>query len=348
MLLVDPVFDPPASNAEDAPCNELAPGMEVAGFRILDQIGEGSMAAIFRAVHMAHGHTVALKALAPEYCSRPEAVRRFAREIQVVRRARHPNVLEISDLVHGGDHPPLLVMELLSGEDLAALVARKGAVPPRMALEVFVQVCDALAAMHSRSVVHRDLKPGNIFLVGGGDDPMPIVKVLDFGLAKFMYEEDPFLHTRTGCAVGTPEYMPPEQIRGLKVDERIDIYAVGAILYELLTGHPPFYGGSVFDLVEKALNDPVAPPSSELPWDRKGEVPPLLDDIVLRCLEKDPERRIQSAAELRGWLIACRDEQPVTLPPLARPRPAWHWALAGLAAAALALVLVLVAWLLLR
>lgn len=320
--------------------------MEVAGFRLLDQIGEGSMASIFRAEHLALGHVVAIKALQPEYCNRPEAVRRFAREIQVVRRARHPNVLEISDLVLGGEHPPLLVMELLRGEDLAELMARRGSVSVPVAVEIFVQVCDALAAMHSRSVVHRDLKPSNIFLVGGGDDPMPIVKVLDFGLAKFLYEEDPFLHTRTGCAVGTPEYMPPEQIRGLKVDERIDIYAVGAILYELLTGDPPFHGGSVFDLVEKALSDPVAPPSSKLPLDRRGEVSPLLDDLVVRCLEKKPERRSQSAAELRDWLIACRDDQPVSLPPLVRPRPPWLWAAGALAAAAVALGLA--AWLVLR
>jgi serine/threonine protein kinase len=313
-------------------------GAEIGGFRLCEVIGRGSMASIFRAEHLVHGHTVAVKVLLPEYCTRPEAVRRFAREIQAVNRARHPNVLEITDLVYGEGQPPLLVMELLQGEDLAACTQRRGPLPPEQALEIMIQVCDALAAMHRRSVVHRDLKPGNIYLVGGGEDPFPVVKVLDFGLAKFLYEEDPFLHTRTGCAVGTPEYMPPEQIRGQKVDERIDLYAVGSILYEMIAGKPPFHGGSVFDLVQKVLKDDPPPPSSQLPPQQAARVPALLDQVVMRCLAKDPEHRIQEAEQLKALLQAAqRDPEDVVLPPLPRETPLWIWAAVGLSAATIAL-----------
>lgn len=322
-------------------------GAELGGFRLLEVIGRGSMASIFRAEHLVHGHTAAVKVLLPEYCARPEAVRRFAREIQAVNRARHPNVLEITDLVYSEEHPPILVMELLHGEDLSACLQRRGALPPQQALEIMIQVCDALTAMHRRSVAHRDLKPGNIFLVGGGDDPWPVVKVLDFGLAKFMYEEDPFLHTRTGCAVGTPEYMPPEQIRGQKVDERIDLYAVGSILYEMIAGHPPFHGGSVFDLVQKVLNEEAPPLASQIPPEDAGRLPALVDPVVMRCLAKDPERRIQEAQQLKALLQAAQQEQSdVVLPPLPTAVPTWLWAAGGLAAAALALGAA--AWLMLR
>ncbi len=328
-------------------CAEIGVGTEIGGFRLVELIGQGSMATIFRAEHLVHGHTAAVKVLLPEYCARSEAVRRFAREIQVVNRARHPNVLEITDLVYSETQPPILVMELLRGEDLAICMEHKGALPPELAVEIMIQVCDALVAMHQRSVVHRDLKPGNIFLVGGGDDPFPIVKVLDFGLAKFLYEEDPFLRTRTGCAVGTPEYMPPEQIRGEKVDERIDLYAVASILYEMIAGKSPFHGGSVFDLVQKALNDKPPPPSTLLPPEQAARVPPLLEQVILRCLEKNPDHRIQSAAELKALLEATREPSAeVVLPPLPPDRPLWLWAVGGLAAATVALGAV--AWLVLR
>ena len=337
----------PEMSPDEQYCSEIDVGTEIGGFRLVEVIGRGSMASIFRAEHLVHGHTAAVKILLPEYCGKPEAVRRFAREIQVVNRARHPGVLEISDLVISDNHPPVLVMEMLQGEDLATCMERRGPLPPEMAVDIMVQVCDALVAMHNRSVAHRDLKPGNIFLVGGGDDDYPIVKVLDFGLAKFLYEEDPFLRTRTGCAVGTPEYMPPEQIRGDKVDERIDLYAVGAILYEMVAGKPPFHGGSVFDLVQKALKDDPPPPSALLAPELASEVPPLLDQVVLRCLAKEPDHRIQSADQLRAVLTHARDpKSELVLPPVPSDRPLWYWAAGGLAAAAAALGTV--AWLVLR
>lgn len=320
----------------EAHCADIDIGSDLGSFRITGHIGSGSMANIFQARHRLHGHQVAVKVLHPDLCARGEAVRRFAREIQVVHRARHPNVLDITDLVHGEGHPPFLVMELLPGEDLAACLARRGPLPPAMAVAILIQVCDALCAMHRRSVVHRDLKPANIFLVGGGQDDYPIVKVLDFGLAKFLYEEDPFLRTRTGCAIGTPEYMPPEQIRGDKIDQRVDIYAGAAILFEMITGKPPFHGGSVFDLVQKALNDPVPAPHSMLPPDLSETVPALLEEVILRCLAKDPEHRLETAEELRRYLAASLEPVAgLSLPPLMAPRTfPWPW-VAGCAALAL-------------
>lgn len=318
--------------------SDLQVGEDLGAFRLTELVGRGSMASIFRAEHRFHGHQVAIKVLHPEFCAKGDAVRRFAREIQVVQRARHPGVLEITDLVSGEGHPPFLVMELLPGEDLAACMARRGPLPPAMAVSIMVQVSDALMAMHDRSVVHRDLKPANIFLVGGGDDDAPIVKVLDFGLAKFLYEEDPFLRTRTGCAIGTPEYMPPEQIRGDKVDHRIDLYAVAAILYEMIAGKPPFHGGNVFELVQKALSEPPPPPRSLLPPDQAALVPELLEKVILRCLAKLPEERLQSAEELKDFLEAS------LLPGADKPLPAlpgahgfhWSWLGGGLALVLLA------------
>lgn len=321
--------------------NDLQVGAELGAFRLTELVGRGSMASIFRAEHRSYGHQVALKVLHHEFCSKGDAVRRFTREIQVVQRARHPGVLEITDLVLGEEQPPFLVMELLPGEDLAACMARRGPLPPAMAVSIAVQVADALVAMHDRSVVHRDLKPANIFLVGGGGDDAPIVKVLDFGLAKFLYEEDPFLRTRTGCAIGTPDYMPPEQIRGDKVDHRIDIYATAAILFEMIAGRPPFHGGNVFDLVQKALSEPPPPPRSLLSPEQAALVPELLEQVILRCLSKSPEHRLQTAQELKDYLEASlipgSDKALPRLPGTKSLR--WPWVGGGLALAAVGAVI---------
>jgi serine/threonine-protein kinase len=316
---------------------EVQVGTELGSFRLVQEIGRGAMASIFRAQHTHHGHQLAIKVLHPDVCRRAEAVRRFAREVQAVNRTWHPNILEITDVVISDNHPPFLTMELLQGEDLQAKLDRAGALAVPQAVNVMAQVCGALAAVHQRNVVHRDLKPGNIFLVGGGDEEFPIVKVLDFGLAKFMYEEDPFLRTRTGATIGTPEYMPPEQIRGDKVDYRIDLYAVGAILYELVTGKPPFHGGTTFDLVQRTLKEIPEAPSRRAPASARGAISPLLDQIILRCLEKDPDHRIQSAAELQRLLEASLDDATeVQLPPLPQATPSrWPWVVGAAAAATL-------------
>ena len=310
-------------------------GAKLGNFHLLEWLGEGAMAVVFRAEQEHTQRQVALKVLHNEFCSRMDVVRRFCQEALIVKRAWHPNILDINEVVYGESHPPFLIMELLHGEDLGACLDRRGALPPELAIDITLQTCSALEAIHSRNIIHRDLKPGNLFLVGG-DEGYPIVKLLDFGLAKLLYEDDPYMRSRPGAFIGTPEYMAPEQIRGGEMDDLVDVYAMGALLYEMLSGQPPFIAKEFSDKLKLALTARPEPPSKIRAAVDGVRISPLLDEIVLRCLEKRPDRRFQSISELKSVVEGSLDSaSTATLPPPPGQTSPWLYAVAGLLAAGL-------------
>ncbi len=306
-------------------------GDTISNFQLLDKLGEGAVAEVYRAEHLTSHRQVAVKVLHSEFCARMDIVRRFFQERQVVRRALHPNILDITEVVHGSGHPPFLIMELLQGEDLGRCLDRRVQLSVDEAVTIMEQVCSGLEAMHDRNIVHRDLKPANIFLVGG-DDGYPVVKLLDFGLVKFLYEDDPFMRSRPGAFLGTPEYMAPEQVQSGELSDLVDVYGVGAILWEMLVGRPPFYGETFQETLAQAMGTDPPPPSSLAP---EAGIPKLLDNLVLRCMAKKPQHRIQSISQVRALLAASRDETPTVklTPPPRMGLRVWHYLAGGVAAA---------------
>ncbi len=320
------------------------PGTIVGSYRLLEVLGEGGMGRVYLAEHTKIGRKVALKMLRSEYSSNQGAVRRFFSEARLVNQINHEHIVEITDFVEnpGGDN--YIIMEHLRGVDLHDLRASEGVIPLSRSLDIALQVCSTLAAVHEAGVVHRDLKPDNVFLVerSGRKD---FVKLLDFGVAKLgTSTRTPADLERTGAGaiLGTPEYMSPEQISGKEVDLKTDIYAFGIVLFELVTGRKPFEAADFGELVIKHVTVPAPRPSRI-----KGVphlIPPELDDLILQCLEKDPEERPASMREVEERIQAIVKRgatEPLTALPLSgilpgRRRSSW-WAVAGgLAVAAVA------------
>jgi len=273
-------------------------GAVLGSYRILSLIGEGGMGRVYMAEHVKLGRKVALKLLRPEYAVKRDAVARFFQEARAVNQIGHENIVDITDFVELDTGETYIIMELLIGEDLAD-IQRKGdqPIPLHRAMQISLQVCDALEAAHKTGIIHRDLKPDNIFIVND-NNKRDFAKLLDFGVAKLLGGEDEQdgWKTAVGSVIGTPAYMSPEQASGIPVDHRSDIYSLGAILYELFTGHPVFRAKSFGEFVVKHMNhDPIPPRElADAP-----SIPTALEAVILRCLEKDPARRYQSVAELR-------------------------------------------------
>ena len=270
-------------------------------YRLKQRIGRGGMGEVWVAYHVGLRQDVALKVLSSHAGNEHEAVARFEREVLTIARLSHPNTVRILD--HGVTPEGIwfYAMELLQGSDLAALLRREGPLPPTRATHLMTQVCAALAEAHRQGVVHRDLKPGNIFVatVAGQED---FVKLLDFGLAKLTLEPDDAL-TRDGSVLGTPQYMAPETLaEGALVDARSDVYALGCVLYEMLTGSPPFADSNWRKLLRQVAEQQPEPPSRR----SRAPLPPELEVVVMRCLEKSPEWRFDSAAELGAALSTLR------------------------------------------
>jgi serine/threonine protein kinase len=275
-------------------------------------LGEGSMGRVYEARHLKLGRTVAIKMIRPEQAHQAEMVRRFFQEARTINRINHPHIVEIHDFVEDTDEKgrprAYCVMEHLDGETLAELVRRTPLTVERIA-RILDQVCRALAAAHAVGVIHRDLKPENIFVLRG-EDGRDIAKVLDFGVAKLV-RPDPAIalgHTFEGALVGTPRYMSPEQAASLDVDYRTDIYGIGCLVYEMLTGRPPFIGDAFGPLVARILTQiPEAPG----PFTAAGEpTPPELHALAMECLEKDPSLRPASVAEVRQRLKSFIGGEP--------------------------------------
>ena len=228
---------------------------------------------------------VAVKILHPEYAANEAFVARFRREAQAAANLNHPNVVDIYDW--GRDEGIyFIVMELIQGQNLREVLHSEGALEPRRVAEIAMSVAAALGAAHERGLVHRDIKPANVLLTPEGD-----AKVTDFGIARAWDDSDQL--TRTGAVIGTATYFSPEQAQGLTADGRSDLYALGVVMYELLTGVPPFVGESPVSVAYQHVRE-FAPPPSDL----NPNIPNALDTIVMRCLEKDPRRRYQTAGAL--------------------------------------------------
>lgn len=274
-------------------------GFVVAGrYRIIERLGRGGMGVVYKVEHTELGKLLAIKLLTGELGNERQVVRRFKREAELASRLSHPNTVQVFDF-GSCDGLTYLVMELVHGHDLAWLLAHEGPLRAERAARILLQVCSSLAEAHRVGIVHRDVKPGNI-MVARAPDGEEIAKVLDFGLAKL--REAPELNELTGggAVVGTPLYMSPEQIMGRPVDGRTDIYAMGAVMYRMLTGEPPFKNASGISVLARHLHEEPQPPH-----ERKPElgIPHHASEIVLRALEKKPAKRYQRVEELQEALL---------------------------------------------
>jgi serine/threonine-protein kinase len=276
-------------------------GAMVGEYQVTTLIGEGGMGTVYGGVQPLIGKKVAIKVLRGELSRDPQVMLRFLAEARAVNRIGHPNIVDVFSFGAFPDGTQFFVMEHLQGRSLAAYLEEMKRLGYADACAIMGQVLDALEAAHQRDIVHRDLKPDNIFLVdrpGGGF----IVKLLDFGIAKFTADRAMTGHTRTGVPIGTPLYMSPEHCRGRDVGPHSDIYSLGVILYELFAGSPPFTHESFYEVISAHL---TAPPP---PLHTRCDVPADLEAIVHRCLEKERDARFASVADLRAALMPLLEE----------------------------------------
>ncbi len=283
---------------------EVKSAMRLGQYTLEEKIGEGGMGAVYRARHALLRRPTAVKLLSPDR-HEPAHVQRFEREVQLTSMLTHPNTIAIYDFGHTRDGIFYYAMELLDGVSLEQLVEQEGPQPPARVVHILTQVAGALAAAHEAGIIHRDVKPANVFLCAraGSKD---FVKVLDFGLVKKVGTRDPAL-SRADAIAGTPLYMAPESITAAdQVDARVDIYALGGVGYWLLTGTAPFDGANLVEICSHHLHTPVDPPSKRL----GNPVPQPLEQLLLRCLAKSRDDRPSSAADILGLLRACQEEMP--------------------------------------
>lgn len=267
----------------------LQPGQRIAGrYTIERELGRGGMGAVYLAGDEQLGERVALKVINSGMAEDPGAVDRFRREVSAARKVTHPNVIRIHDLIEDG--PMLLLsMEHVEGMTLGSYLGRVGALRIDEGRFLLDQLCDGVAAAHAAGVVHRDLKPSNVLV-----NLEKRVKIIDFGLAKATFMAG---MTATGLIIGTPEYMAPEQVRGLPQDARTDVYAIGVLSYQLFTGRLPFVGETPIAIGFAQVSETPRPPRELRP-----ELPEALEHAILKALEKEPTRRFQDAAEFKRAL----------------------------------------------
>ena len=272
-------------------------------YRLGRILGQGGMASVHLAEDTKLGKAVAVKVLNHEYALQPKVVQRFTQEARAISKVRHPNVIDVTDHGVTPDRSVYLVMELLHGEDLAATLEREGPMPWARLGPIVLQICAALATVHRGGVVHRDIKPSNCFRIRVGGNP-DFIKVLDFGIAKVL--DDPATpgapQSTTGSLLGTPEYMAPELPRGLRADARVDIYALGVLMYKMLTGSAPFTAEVYMAVLAKHMFDPVEPPRVRAP---ERDIPPEVEAIVLKALAKERDDRWPSMGALADAINAA-------------------------------------------
>ncbi|MCA9631940.1 MAG: protein kinase [Myxococcales bacterium] len=295
------------SQADQNPTDPLIDTLIAGRYRVVKRLGEGGMGEVYLAMHEAIEKKVALKVLRPEYSAKADIVTRFQQEAISASRIKHPNVLEIFDFGQLDSGAFYLAMEFLEGHDLADELQRVVVLGPQDGIRIALQICRALSAAHGKGVVHRDMKPENVFLqrVADGEE---IVKIVDFGIAQLRTNEEAEKQqptrrrlTKTGMIFGTPEYMSPEQAAGKKADQRVDIYATGIILYEMFTGAVPFTGETFMAVLAAHLNDDPPPMRMIAP---DLQISQELEQVIMRALAKKPEERFQSMNEMAQALLA--------------------------------------------
>ncbi len=279
-------------------------GERVNNYQIVSLLGEGGMGAVYLAEHPFMGRKAAVKVLRSELAQDKGLVERFMNEARAANAIQHPNIIDIIDVGVLASGIPYLMMELLNGESLARRLERDRRLGVTEAVNIAVQTASALNAAHAKGIVHRDLKPDNVFLVPDENRPFGHrVKVLDFGIAKLRGElSGSGAKTQSGSVMGTPPYMSPEQCRGITddIDERTDIYALGIMLYEMLTGAPPFVSEGWGEVVLMHVTKAVPPPREKNP-----EIPAALEGVILKALAKASVQRWSTMAEMDSALRAA-------------------------------------------
>jgi len=287
-------------------------------YRVEALLGEGGMGLVYRVTHTRLHKPLAIKVLRRENTRDPEVLARFRREAESASAIGNQHIVDISDFGELDDGSTYFVMECLEGIDLIDAIDVAQRMPEERAIHIAVQICRALGAAHEAGIVHRDLKPENVFLIQRNETE-DFVKILDFGIAKVA--NGPKRLTRAGEVLGTPHYMSPEQCEGNGVDHRTDIYALGVLLYEMVTGHVPHDADTTMGILTKHLYEDPIPPQVRVP-----QVSDSLEELILRCLEKKPEQRYQTMREIEADLRHVQSGQhlsgpdTVTLTPTRPPR----------------------------
>jgi serine/threonine-protein kinase len=280
-------------------------------YQVGELLGYGGMAEVHRGRDLRLGRDVAIKTLRSDLARDAIFQLRFRREAQNAAALNHPAIVAVYDTgeEHGpsGEELPYIVMEFVNGRTLKEVLGAEGRLMPRRALEIVADICSALEFSHRHSIIHRDIKPGNVMLTQTGQ-----VKVMDFGIARALASGASTM-TQTSAVIGTAQYLSPEQARGEAVDARSDVYATGCVIYELLCGHPPFVGDNPVSVAYQHVREDPRPPSES-----NRDVTPAIDAIVLKALSKNPANRYQSAGEMRADLLRAAAGRPVMATPVMR------------------------------
>jgi serine/threonine-protein kinase len=286
-----------ADTSPEVPLDPLIDSVLLGRYQVTRKVGQGGMGAVYEAQHTLIGKRVAVKVLLDKYVHKEQVVARLEQEARLASSIGHEHIIDITDFGTTDDGRTFVVMEFLEGESLAECLHREGPLPEARILHIVAQVGSALSAAHAKGVVHRDVKPENVFLLRRKDKDY--VKVVDFGISKSMRQSEPGADdsprlTQTGMVLGTPLYMSPEQARGdEELDHRIDVYALGVIMYELATGRVPFTGANYLSIISQVLNDDPVSPRSLRP-----ELSAEFEAILLRAMEKDRDARYKTTDEL--------------------------------------------------